>query len=133
MKSCACPEFIARLAPERAPTSVPEFIFLKGWQPRVAIEEYINGEWIVIDDNPSVELMDMNDRTVFCVDQSCASSDRTSLTYKNGQTIYFRGIELRTEVYLSQLITAVVFGLVMAALVCCNADKVTDSLLFWPR
>ena len=132
--------------------SVPEFIFLKGWQPRVAIEEYINGEWIVIDDNPTVELMDMNDRTVFCVDHVCASSDRRSLTYSNGQTIYFRGIELfhlrfkvigeceyaayqmayivnppmlRTEVYLSQMITAVVFGLVMAILVCCNADKLS--------
>ena len=32
---------------------------------------------------------------------------------------------LRTEVYLAQLITAVVFGLVMAALVCCNADKLS--------
>ena len=94
MKSCACPEFIARLAPERAPTSVPEFIFLKGWQPRVAIEEYINGEWIVIGDNPAVELMDMNDRTGFCVDQGCASSDRASRTDTNGQTIYVQGIEL---------------------------------------
>ena len=133
MKSCACPEFIARLAPERAPTSVPEFIFLKGWQPRVAIEEYINGEWIVIGDNPAVELMDMNDRTVFCVDQGCASSARpvqtrtgkrfTSKTF----SYYFKVIGececaayqmacivdpplLRKEVYLSQMITGDVFG-----------------------
>ena len=130
--------------------TVGEFVFLSGWEPRIAIEEYVNGEWIVIDENPTVEVMDVNGRTSFCVNQDCATKDSPVLTFSNGQTIYLRGIELfhlkftvvgecryvayqtayvvnapmlRYELYLCQSMTAIVIGLLLAILFCCSSQS----------
>lgn len=64
------------------------------FSPRVHLQSYIGGNWVVTDPEPQVYLTEVNGRDNLCVNGKCTKSGDDELVFKTGDEIQMKGIEL---------------------------------------